>query len=236
MHTHYPALMKLARLSVVLPHSTWNQDTGRLRWMRRINLWLHSQWGCWALMSVKGCLLDSPMPIAIFQGLMETCLRDLNLHWCIIFLEDIVISKDLASHLKRLEAVFWKLEKEGLKLKPSKCKLFWQQIAYLGHVISAQGVATDEGKIDAIKNWPTPTNITEVQSFLGFTGYYHWYIPKFAQIAQPLHEWMQARKRLPSSGTASVNRPLTNEETLYHCTCSCICRFHQTIQASHWCL
>ena len=60
-----------------------------------------------------------------FQRLMETCLGDLNLHWCIIYLGDIVIfSKDLASHLERLEAVFQKLEEAGLKLKPSKCELF----------------------------------------------------------------------------------------------------------------
>ena len=62
---------------------------------------------------------------ATFQRLMETCLGDLNLHWCIIYLDDIVIfSKDLTSHLDRLEAVFRKLEKAGLKLKPSKCELF----------------------------------------------------------------------------------------------------------------
>ena len=91
---------------------------------------------------------------ATFQRLMETCLGDLNLHWCIIYLDDIVIfSKDLASHLERLEVVFRKLEEAGLKLKPSKCELFQRQLAYLGHVISAKGVATDEGKIEAIKNW-----------------------------------------------------------------------------------
>ena len=100
---------------------------------------------------------------ATFQRLMETCLGDLNLHWCIIYLDDIVIfSKNLTSHLKRLKAVFWKLEKAGLKLKLSKCELFRWQLAYLGHVVSAKGVATDEGKIEAIKNWLTPTNVTEV--------------------------------------------------------------------------
>ena len=67
---------------------------------------------------------------ATFQRLMETCLGDLNLHWCIIYLDDIVIfSKNLDSHLERLEAVFLKLEKAGLKLKPSKCELFQQQLA-----------------------------------------------------------------------------------------------------------
>ena len=177
---------------------------------------------------------------ATFQGLMETCLGDLNLHWCIIYLDDIVIfAKDLANLLERLEAVFQKLEKAGLKLKPSKCELFWQQLAYLGHMISAKGVATDEGKIDAIKNWPTPTNITEVQSFLGFIGYYHQFIPKFVQVAWPLHELtsgeMQARERLLSSGTVGVNRPLMTWSNSVHGTYSCICRFCQTIQASHWC-
>ena len=81
-----------------------------------------------------------------------------------------------------------KLEEAGLKLKPSKCKLFQWQIANLVHVISAQGVATYEGKIEATKNWPTPTNITEVWSFQGFMGYYHHFTPKFTQVAQPLHE------------------------------------------------
>ena len=125
---------------------------------------------------------------ATFQRLTETCLGDLNFHWCIIYLDDIVIfSKDLASHLQRHEAVFRKLEEAGLKLKPSKCELFWRQLAYLGHVISPKGVATDEGKIEAIKNWPTPTNVKEVQSFLGFMGYYCRFIPKFVQVAHPLH-------------------------------------------------
>ena len=60
-----------------------------------------------------------------FQRLMETCLGDLKLHWCIIYLDDIVIfSKDPASHLERLEAVLQKLEEDGLKLKSSKCELF----------------------------------------------------------------------------------------------------------------
>ena len=121
---------------------------------------------------------------ATFQRLMETCLGVLNLHWCIIYLDDIVIfSKDLASHVRRLKAVFWKLEEAGLKLKPSKCELFWQQLTYLEHTISTQGIATDEGKIEAMKDWPTPTNVMEVQSFFGLMGYYHQFIPKFVQVA-----------------------------------------------------
>ena len=67
-------------------------------------------------------------------------------------MDDIIIfSKDLASHLERLEATFQKLEQAGVKLKPSKCELFWWQITYLGHIVSAQGIATDESKLEAIK-------------------------------------------------------------------------------------
>ena len=66
---------------------------------------------------------------ATLQWLMETCLRDLNLNWCIIYLDDIVIfARDPTSHLKRLAAVFQKLEQARLKLKASKCELFCRQI------------------------------------------------------------------------------------------------------------
>ena len=126
-----------------------------------------------------------------FQRLIETCLGDLNLHFCIIYLDDIVIfSKDPASHLVRLQTVFHNLEEAWLKLKPSKCDLFWWQIAYLGHVISGEGIATDEGKIDTIKKWPIPINIMEVQNVLGFMGYYRQFIPKCVQVAWPQPDFL----------------------------------------------
>ena len=89
----------------------------------------------------------------------------------------------------RLEAMFQKLEQARLKLKPLKCKLLCKQITYLGHIVFAQGIVTDEEKINVIKTKSAHrTTITEVCSFLGFTGYYCWFICKFTQIAQPLHK------------------------------------------------
>ena len=126
---------------------------------------------------------------------METFLGDLNLNWCIIYLDDIVIClKDPASHLERLDAMFQKLEQAWLKLKPSKCELFQWQITYLGHIVSPQGIATDKSKIDTIKKWPTLTNVTEVQSFLGFAGYCRWFIHKFTLVAQPLQPLTSGEK------------------------------------------
>ena len=139
-------------------------------WQGKQTIYCYLQWGHWAFRLTNTS--------ATFQRLMGTFLGVLNLHWCIIYLDDIVIfSRDLASHLEMLEAVFWKLEEARLKLKPSKCELFWWQIVYLGHIVSIQGIATDEGKIEAIKKWPVQTNIMEVWSFLWFMGYYQWFIP-----------------------------------------------------------
>ena len=59
--------------------------------------------------------------------------------------------------------------------------------------MSDQGIATDESKIEAIKKWPTPTNIIGAQLFLGFTGYCRWFIPKLMQVAQPLHDLMSGK-------------------------------------------
>ena len=58
--------------------------------------------------------------------------------------------------------MFEKLATAGLKLKPSKCEFFKLQIAYLGHIVSKDGIETDPKKIEAIKNWPVPKTVTEV--------------------------------------------------------------------------
>ena len=89
---------------------------------------------------------------ATFQRLMETCLGDMHLNWCIIYLDDVIVfSKDIPSHLERLRGVFTKLREAGLKLKPSKCEFFREKIHYLGHVVSKLGIETDQTKIEAIR-------------------------------------------------------------------------------------
>ena len=94
---------------------------------------------------------------ATFQRLMHDCLGDLNMRWCIVYLDDIIIFSDTKEeHLKRLEAVFQKLAAAGLKLKPSKCFLFREEIEYLGHVVSGKGISTNPKKVEAVTKWPTP--------------------------------------------------------------------------------
>ena len=125
---------------------------------------------------------------ATFQRLMETCLSELHLSWCIIYLDDIIVfSSTPAEHLERLEAVFKRLEAAGLKLKPSKCEFFKRSLVYLGHVVSERGIETDPKKIKVIEDWPRPKTVTDVRSFLGFTNYYRKFIRQYAQTAKPLY-------------------------------------------------
>ena len=75
----------------------------------------------------------------------------------------------------------------NLKAKLSKCNLLRQQVLYLGHVISLDGIAADPSKAERITDWPTPQNVQEVQQFLGLMSYYWRFIQNFAAIARPLH-------------------------------------------------
>ena len=126
---------------------------------------------------------------ATFQRLMHDCLGDLNMNWCIVYLDDIIIFSDTKEeHLKRLEAVFQKLITAGLKLKPSKCHFFREEIEYLGHVVSGKGISTNPKKVEAVAKWPTPKTVYDVRSFLGFVGYYRRFIRNFSKIAKPIRE------------------------------------------------
>ena len=126
---------------------------------------------------------------ATFQRLMHDCLGDLNMNWCIVYLDDIIIFSDTKEeHLKRLEAVFQKLITAGLKLKPLKCHLFKEEIEYLGHVVSGKGISTNPKKVQAVAKWPTPKTVYDVRSFLGFVGYYRRFIKNFSKIAKPIRE------------------------------------------------
>ena len=125
---------------------------------------------------------------ATFQHLMENCLGELHLSWCIIYLEDIIVFSDSPSeHLHRLRGVFAKLDKAGLKLKPKKCEFFKTRITYLGHIVSSKGIETDPSKVKAVKNWNVPKTVTDVRSFLGFTNYYRRFIRGYAKVATPLN-------------------------------------------------
>lgn len=120
---------------------------------------------------------------------MELMFGDQRYHSVLLYLDDVVVfSSFISQHLVRLEEVFSRLERQGLKIKLSKCNFFQEQVKYLGHVVSAQGVATDPDKVRVVGEWRRPTHLAELRSFLGFASYYRRFVKGFASLAAPLHQ------------------------------------------------
>ena len=122
-----------------------------------------------------------------FQRLMQRIFGDQQCQSLLLYLDDIVVfSSTFQQHLKRLEVVLQRLKFKSLKAKLSKCSFFQHEVRYLGHIISAEGVSTDPGKVEAVASWQPPTTILELRSFLGFASYYRHFVEGFAKLAAPL--------------------------------------------------
>ena len=122
---------------------------------------------------------------AYFQLLMNKFLKGLK--FAMTYLDDIIIfSQDELQHLEHLEIVFSHLQEAGLKMNRSKCNFFKSEIHYLGHFISPEGISPLPNKLDSIKHMPVPNSAKEIKQFLGLTGYYRKFVPRFADISRPL--------------------------------------------------
>jgi hypothetical protein len=123
-----------------------------------------------------------------FQRLMDMVLSGLTYEMCMVYLDDVIVfSETFEDHIDRLEQVFTRLKEAGLKLKPSKCHLFKRSVEFLGHIISGKGIQTATDKVEAVRSWPTPKNLTESRSFTGLCSYYRRFIKDFSKIASPLY-------------------------------------------------
>ena len=126
---------------------------------------------------------------ATFQWLMQNCMGELNFIYCLIYLDDLTVFLQMAEeHLHQLHVVFDRLSEYNLKLKPSKCSFFKEEINYLAHQVSKQGVWPSNTNIKAITEYALPQTYTEIRAFLGLVGHYIQFIKGFARIAQPLNE------------------------------------------------
>jgi len=126
---------------------------------------------------------------ATFQRLMDLMLTGLQWSSCLVYLDDIIVlGKDFSDHLRNIDLVFHRIQNAGLKLQPPKCNFFQEKVAYLGHIVSSDGVSVDPSKVDKVQNWPTPQNTKDVQQFLGLANYYRRFIRNFADLAKPLHK------------------------------------------------
>ena len=124
-----------------------------------------------------------------FQRLMQNCLGKLNLTYCLIYLDDVIVFSDTPDeHLRRMHVVFNCLREHGFKLKRSKCEVFKSEINYLAHHVSQKGVLPSKKNLESIAQCPPPDTYTKVKSFMGLVGHYRCFIKGFAKIAAPPYD------------------------------------------------
>ena len=129
---------------------------------------------------------------ATFQRLMQNCLGELNLTYCLIYLDDVItFSMDEDDHLCRMRIIFDRFRVEHLKLKPSKCSLFHDEIVFLAHHVMKDGVQPSKEHVMAITNFPEPDSYTSIQWFVGMVGHFRCFIAHFAQLVRPLNNHLE---------------------------------------------
>ena len=126
-------------------------------------------------------------------------------HFVIVFIDDILVySRSEPEHELHLSYVLQTLREHQFYTKFSKCEFWLDRVAFLGHVITTEGIYMDPQKVEAALNWERHTSVIEVRSFLGLAGYYSRFVKNFSRIVVPLH--YLTRKELVLSGMISVKR------------------------------
>jgi Reverse transcriptase (RNA-dependent DNA polymerase) len=133
-------------------------------------------------------LTNSP---ATFQTMMDAIFREeVASGDIIIYMDDILIATtgSLTQHHNKVAQILKKLQDNNLFLKPEKCQFYKQEVEYLGIIVGKGQVKMDPVKVKGIIDWPVPTNVSELRSFLGFGNYYKDFIPFYSRITRPLHD------------------------------------------------
>ncbi|XP_036148743.1 uncharacterized protein LOC118647611 [Monomorium pharaonis] len=127
-----------------------------------------------------------------FQRLMDNVLSGLQGNELFVYMDDIVIyARSLKEHEVKFERLMKRLKAANLQLQPDKCEFLRQEVAYLGHIICADGVRPDPNKVEAVIKFPVPKNVKNIKQFLGLVGYYRKFIPNFSKIAKPLTDLLK---------------------------------------------
>ncbi|MDN6032746.1 MAG: hypothetical protein L0I26_10030 [Lactococcus lactis] len=166
---------------------------------------------------------------ATFQRMMNTVLKDYLNKFVQVYLDDIFIySTSFDEHYQHLRTVLNTLRRNKLIAKKSKCAFFFEELRFLGHVITPSGIRTDPEKIDKVKNWPTPKTIKDAQMFLGLTSYYRRFIKNHSKIANPIHKFIAKESPWTESQDVAFEKlkdALIHSPTLVHPDWSECCVF-----------
>ena len=120
---------------------------------------------------------------SVYSRMVNRMLQQLPPGFCLSYLDDVLIySGDVDSHVGHLEKVIQLHQQAGLKLQLNKTTLFQEEVEYLGHLVSKDGVAMLQEYVARIQEWPQPTTGKEMATWLGFCGYYRAFIPEFTNL------------------------------------------------------
>ena len=145
----------------------------------------NTPWGLWQFKQMPFGLCNAP---ATYSRLVQRVLEDIPTSVALPYLDDTCVhSKTTKEHLESLKLVFEAHRKAGLMLQPSKCRIFQEQVHYLGHLITGAGVQPRKDYVEVVKNWPLPKDLKQWRTFLGKVAYYRKFIPQFSAIAGPLY-------------------------------------------------
>ena len=124
---------------------------------------------------------------ATFERLMDRVLCGMRWSRCLVYLDDVIsFGKSVPEALMHLEEVLTRLSEFGLQLKAKKCTFMQTEVAFLGHIVGRTGLACDQEKLSAVRNWHEPNRVKAVRQFVGFVGYYRQFVKNFAELADPL--------------------------------------------------
>ncbi|KAK1611876.1 hypothetical protein QYE76_035549 [Lolium multiflorum] len=133
---------------------------------------------------------------AYFMNLMNKIFMNFLDKFVVVFIDDILVySKSEEEHEQHLEIVLETLRQHKLYAKFSKCEFWLEEVGFLGHILSAGGIAVDPAKIKTVMEWQAPTTQTEVRAFLGLAGYYRRFVEGFSSIARPMTQLLKKDRK-----------------------------------------
>ncbi|KAF8718573.1 hypothetical protein RHS02_09172, partial [Rhizoctonia solani] len=163
----------------------WGYNNVRVKEGDKWKTAFRTKYGLYKSLVMTFGLTNAP---AAFQHFMNKLFKDLLDVCVIIYLDDILIySKNNVNHTKHVHEVLRRLMENQLFCKASKCTFHVTSVEYLGIIVSDKGFSLDKLKIQAVQEWPTPTKVKEVQSFLGFANFLCRFVANFSHLARPLH-------------------------------------------------
>ncbi|WMV18643.1 hypothetical protein MTR67_012028 [Solanum verrucosum] len=183
--------------SVVCENERWFSQNLRVRDSDIPKTSFRIRYGHYEYVVMSFGLTNAP---AAFMDLMNMVFKKYLDLFVIVFIDDILIySRNEEEHATYLRVVLQTLKDRQLFAKFSKYEFWFQTDAFLGHIMSSEGIQVDSQKIEVVKQWPSRTSPIDIRSFLGFVGYYRRFVKGFSSIASPLTKLTQKKVKFQLS-------------------------------------